>query len=107
MIQPWARDGDAETWVRTVTLTQYNTDVTSINDAIQDVIDGTTPVVETDPTVPDHVKAITTTDISNWDSGAGTDLTGYATESWVNTQGFATETWVNGQSFCHGVVGQW
>ena len=57
---------------------------------------------ETDPTVPQHVKNITTTQISNWDTAfgwgnhaaqgylkagdvPGADLTGYATEVWVST----------------------
>lgn len=46
-----------------------------------------TGFTETDPTVPAHVKAITTTNISNWN-------TAY---SWGNhaSQGYATQTYVN------------
>ena len=60
-----------------------------------------TGFTETDPTVPQHVKNITTTQISNWDTAyswgnhatqgylksgdvPGVDLTGYATETWVS-----------------------
>ena len=75
---------------------------------------------ELDPTVPDHVKAITSTQISNWDSGTGGgggndprisnsqisnwdtahgwgnhSTMSYATQSWVNTQGYATMTYVS------------
>lgn len=63
-----------------------------------------TDFTETDPTVPQHVKDITTTNISNWNTAfswgnhatqgylksgdvPGVDLTGYATEVWV-TNGF-------------------
>ena len=45
-----------------------------------------TSYTETDPTVPSHVKSITTTNISNWNTAYG----------WGNhaTQGYATQTWV-------------
>lgn len=45
-----------------------------------------TSFTETDPTVPSHVKTISTTDISNWNTAYG----------WGNhaTQGYATQTWV-------------
>ena len=74
---------------------------------------------ETDPTVPDHVKAITANQISTWDAGTGggggddpritaTQISnwdtafgwgshaaaGYATQSWVTGKGYATTSWV-------------
>ena len=45
-----------------------------------------TSFTETDPTVPSHVKAITTTNISNWNTAYGWGnhaLAGYATQTWV------------------------
>jgi len=104
--QPWARDGEAEAWVQTVTLTQYTNDITQIEGDIStiegditnikgditninenitniegditniegnitNIIDGSTPIDEIDPTVPAHVKAITTTQITNWDASFG------------------------------------
>lgn len=46
-----------------------------------------TSFTETDPTVPSHVKSITTTNISNWDTAYG----------WGNhsTQNYATQTYVD------------
>lgn len=38
---------------------------------------------ETDPTVPEHVKAITEEDIAKWNQG-GADLSDYATKEDVN-----------------------
>ena len=80
--------------------------------------------VESDPTVPDHVKAITPTDIANWNAGTGSGgggggvdprisdtqisnwdtahgwgnhaTRGYLTASSLN--GYATQTWV-GQNY--------
>ena len=76
---------------------------------------------ELDPTVPDHVKAITANQISAWDAGTGggggggndpritaTQISnwdtafgwgshaaaGYATQSWVTGKGYATQSWV-------------
>lgn len=83
--QPWARDGEAEAWVQTVTLTQYTNDISTIEGDINtiegnintiegninNIIDGSTPIDETDPTVPAHVKAITSTQITNWDASFG------------------------------------
>jgi hypothetical protein len=118
--QPWARDGEAQTWVQTVTLSQYTNDITNIegdisniegeistiNGSITDIkgditniegdindikgditniegdittiegnvnniIDGSVPINETDPTVPAHVKAITSTEIANWNTSFG------------------------------------
>lgn len=58
--------------------------------------------VETDPTVPDHVKSITTTNISHWNTawdeateanGWGNHAdAGYATEAWVNDKGYSSYT---------------
>ena len=58
--------------------------------------------VETDPTVPSHVKSITTTNISHWNTawdeateanGWGNHAdAGYATETWVNDKGYSTYT---------------
>jgi len=132
--QPWARDGEAQVWVLTVTFEQYENDITAINNSIttiegdistiqgdittiqgdittiqgdvtdinnniteikgditdinqniteiegdlntiegnvNNIINGGTPIAETDPTVPAHVKAITTTQVSNWDTAFG------------------------------------
>lgn len=125
--QPYARDGEAQTWVQTVTLSQYTNDLTNIegditeikgditdiqgditnisgditdikgditniegdiNDIkgditniegdittiegnVNNIIDGSLPISETDPTVPAHVKAITSTQITNWDASFG------------------------------------
>lgn len=44
--------------------------------------------VETDPTVPDHVKAISTDDIANWSASYSWEdhsLAGYATMMWVQS----------------------
>jgi len=100
-----------ETWVNsqgfltsyTDTNTTYNNgfglDLTnttfSLNQATQDSLDladsALQSFTETDPTVPNHVKNITTGDISTWNSALQqADLNGYATESWVNSQGFIT-----------------
>ena len=61
---------------------------------------------ETDPTVPSHVKSITTTDISNWNgkqnqltAGTNISIVGNTISSTVNLNGYATETWVNSQGF--------
>ena len=61
-----------------------------------------TDFTETDPTVPSHVKDITTTNISHWDqawdeateaNGWGNHAdAGYATETWVNNKGYSTYT---------------
>ena len=76
--------------------------------------------IEIDPTIPDHIKQITTQDIINWNNKADVsyvdnsianiqipdiDLTGYATELYVNNQisslyipsidGLAREEYVN------------
>jgi hypothetical protein len=55
-----------------------------------------TSFTETDPTVPAHVKAITTTDISNWNTAYG----------WGNhaTQGYATQTWVGANYYNTGQI---
>lgn len=76
--------------------------------------------VESDPTVPDHVKAITPTDIANWNAGTGNGGGGgvdprisdtqisnwddaygwgnHATKGYLtatNLNGYATQTWVS------------
>lgn len=40
-------------------------------------------IEETDPTVPEHVKAITEEDIAKWNQG-GADLSDYATKEYVD-----------------------
>ena len=109
--QPWARDGEAQAWVQTVTLTQYTNDLSAIEGDITDIkgditninqniteiegdistiegninniIDGSTPIDETDPTVPAHVKAITSTQITNWDASFGWG--NHASEGYLKT----------------------
>ena len=52
-----------------------------------------TSFTETDPTVPSHVKGITTADILNWNtafSWGDHGAEGYATQTWVQAQGYLT-----------------
>lgn len=87
-----------------------------------------TGFTETDPTVPQHVKNITTTNISNWNTAhgwgnhatqgylkagdvPGVDLTGYATETWVSTNyqvkgNYLTSADLNGYATQSWVQGQ-
>lgn len=56
-----------------------------------------TDFTETDPTVPEHVKSITSTNISNWNTAYGWGnhaSAGYATQTWINNQGFAKGSFV-------------
>ena len=50
---------------------------------------------ETDPTVPSHVKSITTTDISNWDAKAEISDIPTKTSQLTNNSDFATNTSVD------------
>ena len=78
----------------------------------QPVGDYLTSFTETDPTVGSHIKAITTTDISNWNAAHGWGnhaSAGYATTTWVSDNyqpkgsyltsssldGYATQSWVS------------
>ena len=70
---------------------------------------------ETDPTVPDHVKAITNSQIASWDAGTGagggagpdprisdSDIVNWdAAFGWGDhgAEGYATEAWVTGKGY--------
>ena len=75
-----------------------------------------TDFTESDPTVPQHVKNISSADITNWNgkgtsnfSGSYNDLTNKPTIPTNNNQltngaGYTTETWVNSQGFAKGTI---
>jgi len=57
-----------------------------------------TDFTELDPTVPQHVKGITTTNISHWDQAwdEATEANGWGNHA---DAGYATEAWVNGKNY--------
>ena len=59
-------EGDINTIEGSINTIEGN--INTIEGNVNNIIDGSTPIDETDPTVPAHVKAITATQISNWDA---------------------------------------
>lgn len=75
-------------------LTGYATE-TWVTNGFQPKGEYLTDFTETDPTVPEHVKNITSTNISNWNTAHGWGnhaSAGYATQAWVNGKNYSTYT---------------